>query len=49
MTAFLDALFLCQSWIKGRKAEDEINSAIYSFAFKVMMIMMILMIRKLSW
>ena len=34
----IDALFLCQSGIKGRKAEDEINSAIYSFAFKVMMI-----------
>ena len=34
----IDALFLSQSGIKGRKAEDEINSAIYSFAFKVMMI-----------
>ena len=35
----IDALFLCQSGIKGSKAEDEINSAIYSFAFKVMMMM----------
>ena len=24
-TIFLDALFLCQAWIKGRKADDEIN------------------------